>query len=151
MSEAGRTGRMLADHHHVVHQCGREEEEGEEEGEEEAEEEESEEIKVPTFPTKNEIMNDKVTNVVEVEDDVETETEEEEENAEEEEQEEEELFEVEVNGVMYVSNDDEDGDIYSYINEEVGDIVGKFKDKNATIFEGKNKGTYDRTKCKFNF
>ena len=67
------------------------------------------------------------------------------------EEEEEELFEVEINGVMYVSNDDEDGDIYSYINEEVGDIVGKFKDKNATIFEGKNKGTYDRTKCKFKF
>jgi hypothetical protein len=50
---------------------------------------------------------------------------------------------------MYVSNDDEDGNIYSYVNEEVGDKVGQFKDKNATIFEGKNKGTYDRTKCKF--
>ena len=92
-------------------------------------------------------------------DDVETETEEdekeeekvEEEKVEEEkvEEDEEELFEVEINGVIYVSNDDEDGNIYSYINEEVGDKVGHFKDKNATIFEGKNKGTYDRTKCKF--
>ena len=50
---------------------------------------------------------------------------------------------------MYVSNDDEDGNIYSYINEEVGDQIGKFKDKSATIYEGKNKGTYDRTKCIF--
>ncbi len=83
-------------------------------------------------------------------DDVETETEEEVEEAQgEAEEEEEELFEVEINGVIYVSNDDEDGNIYSYINEEVGDKVGQFKDKNATIFEGKNKGTYDRTKCKF--
>ena len=65
------------------------------------------------------------------------------------EEEEEELFEVEINGILYVSNDDEDGNIYSYINEEVGDKVGQFKAKNATIFEGKNKGTYDRTKCKF--
>ena len=63
---------------------------------------------------------------------------------------EEDLLEVESNGIMYVSNDDEDGNIYSYINEEVGEQVGKFKDKNATIYEGKNKGTYDRTKCKFN-
>ena len=66
---------------------------------------------------------------------------------EEEEEEEEELFEVKINGVMYVCNDDEHGDIYSYINEEVGDKVGNFKDKIATIFTGKNKGIYDRTKC----
>jgi hypothetical protein len=58
---------------------------------------------------------------------------------------------VEINGVMYVSNDDEDGNIYSYIKEEVGDKVGKFKDKIATIYEGYNKGIYDITKCKFDF
>jgi len=117
----------------------------------EEEEEEEEEVKLPTFPTKSEI----VSNVNE--DDVETETEEEEEvqeeeeeeQAEEEEEEEEELFEVEINGIRYVTNDDEDGNIYSYINEEVGEKVGFFKDTNATIFEGKNKGTYHRTKCNF--
>ena len=71
--------------------------------------------------------------------------------AEGEEEEEEELFEVEINGVMYVSNDDEDGTIYSYVNEEVGDEIGKFIGKVAHIYKGKNKGVYDRTKCKFNF
>jgi hypothetical protein len=69
---------------------------------------------------------------------------------EEEEEEEEELFEVTINGVVYVSNDDECGNIYSYINEEVGDKVGEFKDKNAIIYDGKNKGIYDRTKYDFN-
>ena len=119
----------------------------EQEEEEQEEEEEEEEVKLPTFPTKSEIVSNITV------DDVETETEEDEKEEEKEEEEveeeEEELFEVEINGVIYVSNDDEDGNIYSYINEEVGDKVGQFKDKNATIFEGKNKGTYDRTKCKF--
>ena len=70
---------------------------------------------------------------------------------EEEEEEEEELFEVSINGVMYVSNDDEDGTIYSYVDEEVGDEIGKFIGKVAHIYSGGNKGIYDRTKCKFNF
>jgi hypothetical protein len=51
---------------------------------------------------------------------------------------------------MYVSNDDEDGTIYSYVNEEVGDVIGKFIGKVAHIYNGKNKGVYDRTKYKFN-
>ena len=138
------------------------EEEEEVEEEEEEEEEEEMEIKLPTFPTKSEIVSNAS------QDDVETETEEEEEEdeaaeeeaaeeeaaeeeaaEEEEEEEEEELFEVEINGIRYVTNDDEDGNIYSYINEEVGEKVGIFKDTNATIFEGKNKGTYHRTKCNF--
>jgi hypothetical protein len=151
-----------------------EEEEAEEEAEEaqaEAEEEEAEEeeethIKLPTFPTfitKNEI--NKEQHIDDNVNDVETESESEDivikqdqdkdqdkdEKKKEEEEEEEELYEVEINGVMYVTNDDEDGNIYSYINEEVGDQVGKFKYKNATIYEGKNKGTYDKTKCKFDF
>ena len=70
---------------------------------------------------------------------------------EDEDEEEEELYEVEINGVMYVTNDDEDGTIYSYINEEVGDKVGEFKGLVAHIYNGKNKGIYDRTKCKLNF
>jgi hypothetical protein len=52
---------------------------------------------------------------------------------------------------MYVTNDDEDGTIYSYINEEVGDKIGEFKGKIAHIFEGDNKGLYDRHMCKFDF
>ena len=163
-----------------------EEEEAEEE-EAEEEEEEEEEVKLPTFPTKSEIISSNTKDEVKKEDDVETEDEEEveveaedeeeeqeeeqqeeeqeeeeveteaeaeeeevETEAEAEEEEEEELFEVTINGVMYVSNDDECGNIYSYINEEVGDKVGEFKDKNAIIYDGKNKGMYDRTKYDFN-
>jgi hypothetical protein len=132
---------------------------------------------MPTFPTKT--KSEPVVEVKPViqeveeeeEDEVETETEEdsdEEEETEpapahepelktsapekeEEEEEEEELYEVEINGVMYVTNDDEDGTIYSYDNEEVGDKVGEFKGLVAHIYKGKNKGIYDRTMCKMNF
>ena len=88
-------------------------------------------------------------NSVESENDVQAEAEEEAEA--EAEEEEEELFEVQVNGVMYVSNDDEDGTIYSYVDEEVGDEIGKFIGKVAHIYSGGNKGVYDSSKCKFNF
>ena len=97
-------------------------------------------------------ISDTKTLEVKVETETETETDlaqNEEEN--EEEEEEEELYEVEINGVMYVTNDDEDGTIYSYINEEVGDKVGEFKGLVAHVYNGKNKGIYDRTKCKLNF
>ena len=155
------------------------EEEAEEEEEEEvvADEEEEEDmpVKMPTFPTKTKPAVEVKPVIVEEEeeeeeDEVETETEEdsdEEEEAEpapapapepelktsapEEEEEEEELYEVEINGVMYVTNDDEDGTIYSYVNEEVGDKVGEFKGLVAHIYKGKNKGIYDRTMCKMNF
>jgi hypothetical protein len=152
-------------------------EEEEEEVVADEEEEEDLPIKMPTFPTKTKpepavevkpvIVEEEEE---EEEDEVETETEEDsdeeeeaepahspelkvstpEENAEEEE-EEEELYEVEINGIMYVTNDDEDGTIYSYDNEEVGDKVGEFKGLVAHIYNGKNKGIYDRTMCKMNF
>ena len=155
------------------------EEEAEEEEEEVVADEEEEDlpVKMPTFPTKTKpepavevkpvIVEEEEE---EEEDEVETETEEdsdEEEEAEaapapapelktsapeeEEEEEEEELYEVEINGVMYVTNDDEDGTIYSYDNEEVGDKAGEFKGTVAHIYNGKNKGIYDRTLCKMDF
>jgi hypothetical protein len=130
---------------------------------EEEEEEEEEEV-MPTFPTAQELTKLKETNyVVSVEEVEETEEAEVEADAnsvesendvqaeEEEEEEEEELFEVQINGIMYVSNDDEDGTIYSYVDEEVGDEIGKFIGKVAHIYSGANKGVYDRTKCNFNF
>jgi len=149
-------------------------EEEEEEVVAEEEEEEDLPIKMPTFPTKTKPepaveVKPVIVEEEEEEDEVETETEEdsdEEEEAEhapapelkvsapeenEEEEEEEELYEVEINGVMYVTNDDEDGTIYSYDNEEVGDKVGEFKGTVAHIYKGKNKGIYDRTMCKMNF
>ena len=145
------------------------------------EEEEEVIVRVPTFPTKTEVtlLQEKKNDIekivkqeteedeeteeeveveVEVEEteeedveEVETETEEVEVEKKEKEEEEEELYEVEINGIMYVINDDEDGTIYSYINEEVGDKIGEFKGMIAHIFEGDNKGVYDRGLCKFDF
>ena len=61
------------------------------------------------------------------EEDAEAEDEDEDAEAEVEEEEELELFEVEIKGKTYVTNDETDGDIYAYVNEEVGEIVGTFK------------------------
>jgi DNA repair exonuclease SbcCD ATPase subunit len=38
-----------------------------------------------------------------------------------------ELFEVEIKGKTYVTNDETNGDIYEYENDEVGSIIGTFK------------------------
>jgi small subunit ribosomal protein S3 len=47
--------------------------------------------------------------------------------AAEDDEEELELFEVEIKGKTYVTNDEIEGDIYEYANDEVGEIVGTFK------------------------
>ena len=52
---------------------------------------------------------------------------------EEEEEEELELFEVEIKGKTYVTNDEIEGDIYEYVNDEVGEIVGTFKNGVAKL------------------
>jgi len=111
----------------------------------EVEETEEEEVEV-------EVEDENDANSVESENDMRAEKEvaQDEDEDEKEEEEEEELFEVQINGVMYVSNDDEDGTIYSYVNEEVGDEIGKFIGKVAHIYSGGNKGVYNRTKCNFN-
>jgi chemotaxis protein histidine kinase CheA len=100
-------------------------EEVEDEGEEvkaaseavsEAEEEEEEEVKAADEEVKAE------------EEEVKAEEEAEEEEVEAEEEEEElELFEVEIKGKTYVTNDEMEGDIYEYVNDEVGEIVGAFR------------------------
>ena len=66
---------------------------------------------------------------------IEAEAEEAEEQEEQEEQEEEELelFEVEIKGKTYVTNDETNGDIYEYVNDEVGEIVGAFKNGVAKL------------------
>jgi flagellar hook protein FlgE len=56
-----------------------------------------------------------------------------EEEAQEEEEEELELFEVEIKGKTYVTNDETNGDIYEYVNNEVGEIVGAFKNGVAKL------------------
>ena len=51
----------------------------------------------------------------------------------EDEEEELELFEVEIKGKTYVTNDEIEGDIYEYVNDEVGEIVGTFKNGVARL------------------
>ena len=63
----------------------------------------------------------------EVEAEAEAEVEAEAEAEAEDEEDELELFEVEIKGKTYVTNDEMQGDIYEYVNDEVGEIVGTFK------------------------
>ena len=63
------------------------------------------------------------------------EAEEEEEAEEDQEEEELELFEVEIKGKTYVTNDETNGDIYEYNNDEVGEIVGAFKNGVAKMLK----------------
>ena len=58
--------------------------------------------------------------------------------SEEEDQEDLELFEVEIKGKTYVTNDETNGDIYEYENDEVGEIVGTFKNGVAKMKKPKS-------------
>ena len=109
-----------------------EEEEEEEEVQEEEEQEEEEEVQ------ESEKEEESKEDAEEIKEDAEESKEDAEESkddaeeskddAEEEEEEEElELFEVEIKGKTYVTNDETNGDIYAYVNDEVGEIVGTFK------------------------
>jgi flagellar hook protein FlgE len=42
---------------------------------------------------------------------------------------------VEIKGKTYVTNNETDGDIYAYVNDEVGEIVGEFKNGVAKLFK----------------
>ena len=66
---------------------------------------------------------------------VEAEAEVEEEEEAQDEEEELELFEVEIKGKTYVTNDEVNGDIYEYENDEVGEIVGTFKNGVAKMIK----------------
>jgi len=81
--------------------------------EESDEEEENDEEESVETETKEEVEEEEVE-----EDDVE----------EEEEEEEEELFEIEIDDITYCTNDENNGYIYEYTNEEVGDKIGYFKE-----------------------
>ena len=100
-----------------------EEEEADQEEEEKQEEEEEQEEEEPAAEQDEEQEKQE-----EKED--EKADEEDEEQADEEELE---LFEVEIKGKTYVTNDEMEGDIYDYTNEEVGEIVGSFKNGVAKL------------------
>ena len=102
----------------------KEEEEDEDEEDEDEEDENEEETlnNMPTFPSK-------VSNKLEKE----PSADEEEPSADEEETNE--VFEIEIDDVTYYCDDEENGNIYEDKNGEVGDIVGKIKDGEASFFE----------------
>ena len=45
------------------------------------------------------------------------------------------MFEVDIKGKTYVTNDETNGDIYEYDNDEVGEIVGTFKNGIAKMIK----------------
>jgi hypothetical protein len=108
-------------------EADQEEEEADQEEEEKQEEEEEQEEEEPAAEQDEEQEKQE-----EKEDEKEDEKadEEDEEQADEEELE---LFEVEIKGKTYVTNDEMEGDIYDYTNEEVGEIVGSFKNGVAKL------------------
>ena len=131
-----------------------EEEEEEEEEEEQPNKEEEEEVqptkeeeeevqpKEEEQPTKEEEPKEEEqpTKGEEPKEEQPTKEEQEEETKEEEDESEEEeleLFEVIVKGKPYVTNDEMDGDIYEYANDEVGAIVGSFKNGVAKFIKKK--------------
>ena len=85
----------------------------EEEEEQPSADEEEEEETSPTFPKKNiEIVEEPSAD-----------------------EEEEEVFEIEIDGTSYYCNNEDNGNIYADDDGEVGDIVGKITDGEASFFE----------------
>ena len=105
-----------------------EEDDEEEEVEEVEESEEEEEEEVEEVEESDEEEEEEVEEVEESEE----EEEEEEVEVEESEEEEEEVFEIEINGTLYYTTDEKNGDIYKVLeDEDIGDKVGKFVNKVA--------------------
>jgi outer membrane biosynthesis protein TonB len=127
-----------------------EEEEEEQVQQEEEEEEQTAEKKEPAESDEAEEQNEPADEEEEVEEQKEEDEEEQKEDEEEqiaekkepaesdeaEEQDEElELFEVDIKGKIYVTNDETNGDIYEYENDEVGEVVGTFKNGVAKMMK----------------
>ena len=122
-----------------------EEDEDEEDEDEEDEDEEETLNNMPTFPSKVSNKPDKEPSADEEElsadeeelsaDEEEPSADEEEEPSADEEEETGEVFEIEIDDVTYYCDDEENGNIYEDENGEVGDIVGKIKDGEASFFE----------------
>ena len=118
-----------------------EEEEDQEEEEEEEEEEATSEAVISEAVISEAVISEAVISeadqaeVDQAEVDQEEVDQEEEEATSEAEEEELELFEVEIKGKTYVTNDEIEGDIYEYANDEVGEIVGTFKNGVAKMIK----------------
>jgi hypothetical protein len=118
-------------------------EDDEVEEDEDDEDEEETLYNMPTFPSKVSNKPEKEPSADEEElsayeeelsaDEEEPSADEEEPSADEEETSE--VFEIEIDDVTYYCDDEENGNIYEDKNGEVGDIVGKIKDGEASFFE----------------
>ena len=106
-----------------------EETEEEETEEEEAEEEEAEEEEAEEEKAEEEEAEEEEAEEEKAEEEKAEEEKAEEEKAEEEEaeEEEEEVYEIVIKNVTYYTTDEKNGDIYSCVNDDVGEVVGKFK------------------------
>jgi outer membrane biosynthesis protein TonB len=129
------------------------EEEEEEQVQEEEEEEEEEQTAEKKEPAESDEAEEQDEPADEEEEEEQKEEEEEEEQKEDEEEqiaekkepaesdeaeeqdEELELFEVDIKGKIYVTNDETNGDIYEYENDEVGEVVGTFKNGVAKMMK----------------
>ena len=114
------------------------EEEAEESGEEEAEESEEEEAEESEEEEAEESEEEKAEEKPEESEEEEEEPEEQEEEVEEEEaEEEEEVYEIVIKNVTYYTTNEKNGDIYSCVNDDVGEIVGKFKNGKPSFIKRK--------------
>ena len=112
------------------------EEEAEETEEEETEEEEAEETEEEEA---EESQEEEEEEEEEKEEEEESQEEAEEEAAEEPEEaeEEEEVYEIVIKNVTYYTTNEKNGDIYSCVNDDVGEIVGKFKNGKPSFIKRK--------------
>ena len=100
-----------------------------------SEEEKEEEDEVSTSEEEEEAEEEEEEEEAEEEEEEEEEAEEEKE--EEEEEEEEEVYEIVIKNVTYFTTNEDSGDIYSSVGGDVGEIVGKFKNKKPVFMKRK--------------
>ena len=130
-----------------------EEEEEEQEEEEEEQEEEEEEQEEEEEVSASEVEEEEEEEVEQEEEEISAseeeveqeeeeisaseEQEEEEEEQEEEDEEGEEVYEIVIKNITYFTTNENDGDIYSCVDGDVGEIVGKFKNKKPAFMKRK--------------
>ena len=72
--------------------------------------------------------------VGESESDDDSDEEDEEDEDEDEDEEEAEVFSITINGKSYFTDDDKNGDIYEDVDDDIGNIVGQFKNGVSSLF-----------------
>ena len=115
-----------------------EEEEQKEEEEEEVSASEEEEVSASEVEEQEEVEQEEEEEQEEqVEEEEQEEVEQEEEKQVEEQEEEEEVYEIVIKNITYFTTNENDGDIYSCVDGDVGEIVGKFKNKKPAFMKRK--------------